>query len=461
MGRLLSPQDNFRTLAVVRVFVLASSLFVLGIGCGGIGARRQADGAAGAAETGGLPCGPADPILAEDNAAHLFDYPHVPTFDLYLPDEEWQELQKNARDEQYVPVQACFEGKSIGQIALRFKGYYASLYNCFDDLGNMICPRLSMKLKFSEYDADQRFYGLKRLNLHAYRYDDTRIRERLTYDLFRAMGIAAPRAAWAVVRVNDETQGIYGMVEELDGRFTADRWPDAPDGNLYKEVWPTRTNSSQIIAGLETNQEVADVSAFLAFAQAMMAASSDQELRSTLGNYMDLDYLARYMAVDDATTNYDGITYFWTDGVATNNHNFYVYEEGPNRFNLIPWDVEGTFWIDLEHKAPHWTAVPEDCSLTYPYWDGLAKAPRCDPVIRAMAADLSGWRAAGRALLDGPFAQDTMIATIEHYAAFIRAEVLADPTRLTYGTFDGSVADLSSQIAPLRARFEKLMADAP
>jgi spore coat protein H len=417
-------------------------------------------GAAGTSGTVGLPCDSADPLVAEDDAAHLFDYPHVPRFDLYLPEEQWQNLQRDARDEQFVPVQGCFEGKSIGQIGLRFKGSEASLYSCFDETGKMICPRLSMKLKFNEYDSTGRFYGLKRLDFHAYRYDDTRLKQRLTSDLFLAMGVPTSRAAWAVVRVNGKTQGLYGMVEEVDGHFAADHWPNAPDGNLYKEVWPTQTDPNQIIAGLKTNEDVADVSAFQAFAQAMTTASDDQ-LRSTLGSYADLDYLARYMAVDDATANYDGITYFWTDGVSTGNHNYFFYEQSPARFYLIPWDFEGTLWINPHHAAPHWTVPAGDCSVTYPYWSGVAKAPACDPFVRAMAADLSGWRRAGRELLDGPFAEDRMKATIDRYADFIRAEVEADPTPLTYGTFDGSVVYMRNQIAGLRARFEKLLAEAP
>ena len=54
-----------------------------------------------------------------------------------------------------------------------------------------------------------------------------------------------------------------------------------------------------------------------------------------------------------------------------------------------------------------------------------------------------------------------MIAAIDRYTNFIRAEVEADPTPLSYGTFDGSVAYLRTEIPNLRARLEKLMAGAP
>ena len=386
----------------------------------------------------------------------LFNHPHVPGFEFQLPAQVWAELQENAQDEQYVEAQLTFEGTPYGSVGLRFKGSYGSLYSCFDEQGEMICPRLGMKVKFDKYVNDQRFYGLKRLNFHAYRHDDSRMRERLTYDLYRAVGVVAPRASWAVVRVNGESLGLFGMVEQIDGRLTANRWPNAPDGNLYKEVWPTETQRGAALDALDTNEEVGDVSAFTAFAEALVAADP-ADARATLGSYMDLDYLARYMAVDDATANYDGVTYFWTDGTASVNHNFYIYENTATEFTLIPWDVESTFWINPDHAAPHWTELPDDCTETYSYWEGLASAPGCNTLFRALATDLSGWRTASRELLDGPFALETMLTNIARYEAFIADEAHADPTPSMYTSFDSAVAVLRDSIPDLRARLETLI----
>jgi spore coat protein CotH len=402
-------------------------------------------------------CGTPDPTLASGNAAELFAATRVPTFDVYLPKADWDNLKVHARDEQFVSAQACFDGRAVGTVGLRFKGSYGSLYECFDAQGNMTCPRLSMKIKFDEYVSGQRFYGLKRLAFNAYLYDDSRMKEKLAYDLFRTMGIVAPRSAWAVLRVNGESQGLFGMVETVDGRFTADRWPANPDGNLYKELWPTHASDAQILNALETNEEVADISAYHAFAQAITSAD-DTSVLATLGGYMDVDYLARFMAVEDAVVSYDGITYFWTDRVNTNNHNYYIYEQSPTRFTLIPWDTESTFWIDPNHAAPHWTVLPSDCSLTYDYWGGLAYAPGCDRVFRALDTDLDRWRAAARTLLDGPFALDAMTAAIDRYAALIADAAHADPTPNKYSTFDQAVSGLRSSLPSMRARLEKLIA---
>jgi spore coat protein H len=411
-----------------------------------------------AGEVGENPCGTPDPLLQDGDLDSLFAATSVPTFDFYLPQADWENLKVHAREELFTPAQACYQGRALGTVGLRFKGSYGTLYECFDAQGNMICPRLSMKVKFDEYVDEQRFFGLKRLAFNAYRYDDSRMKEKLAYDLFRASGIPVPRSAWAVLRVNGQSQGLYGMVEPMDGRYTAHHFPQSPDGNLYKEVWPTHASDGQLIAGLETNEETADVSGYRTFAQTFMAATDDSQRLAILDKYMGLDYLARFMAVEDAVISYDGTTYFWTDGTNVSNHNYYIYEESPTKFTLIPWDVESTFWINPNHAAPHWTVLPADCSLTYPYWSGKAIAPGCDGVFHALDTDLGRWRAAARALLDGPFSVAAMNAAIDRYLDVIGDAARADPTPTMSSTFDAEVAKIRDTLPAIRQRLEKLIA---
>jgi spore coat protein H len=433
-------------------------------GTGGTGGAAGSAGQGGAAGVDGA-CGPIDGALGAADATDLFGYATVPAFDLYLPAADWANLQANARDETYVEAQACFEGRSIGRVGLRFKGNVGSLFSCFDETGANTCRKLSMKLKFDEYDVDQRFYGLKRLNFQAYRYDDSYLKERLAYDTFRAMGVVAPRAAWALLRVNDEPQGLFGMVEQIDGRFTSDRWPATPDGNLYKEVWPIRTDVDWVTGRLETNEDVADVSAMVAFSEAMLAAS-DADLRTTLGSYTDLDTFARYMAVDDAIANYDGVTAYYSaaDALWSGNHNFYFYEAAPDRYTIVPWDLESSMIPFLGFgDVPRWTEVPADCSQTYPVWSGQNQvlAPGCDRVFRALAADLTSYRAAGAELLAGPFAEGALESAIDQHAAFIREQAIADPHGPGATGFENYVSYLRAQMPFLRQRFERLLSGEP
>jgi spore coat protein H len=409
------------------------------------------------------PCGNLDRSLADKNAAELFGASSVPAFDLYLSEADWENLKVHARDEVYVPAQACFEGKAIGLVGLRFKGSYGSLYNCFDSTGKNTCRKLGMKIKFDEYVDSQVFFGLKRLSFQSNHYDDTYLHERLSYDLYRAMDVVAPRAAWAVLRVNGESQGLFGMVEQIDGRFTKDRWPTNGEANLFKERWPGATGDAWIIAGLETNTDAADIGAFKAFSAAINAAS-ETDLRAVLGGFTDLDYFARYMAVDDAIANFDGITTYYTSGSDAGNHNFYFYEESAKNYTIIPWDLESTLSLSTGFgSVPYWQNTPADCNATYLAWGGPLSvvAPGCDRVFRALSADRTSYRAAVKRLLDGPFAEATMLSSINTLAAFILPEVTKDPHGPGTAAFQTAVASLRKDIPNLRNRLENLASGKP
>jgi len=275
-----------------------------------------------------------------------------------------------------------------------------------------------------------------------------------------------PRAAWAKLRVNGEEQGLFGMVEQPDGPFTKDRFPASPDGNLYKEVWPGKADEALMTSRLETNTKTPDVSAFKAFSDALAATTSDAEARAVLGQYMDLDYLARYMAVDDAIANFDGpITYYTGDDPAeAGNHNFFVYEEAPTKFTMIPWDLESTLSLASNYgNVPPWQETTVDCTRKYPVWGGLNQviAPGCDRMFRAMAFDLTAYKAAARALLDTHFTVPNMEAAIAQHAAFIREAALADPHGPGGKSFEEGVGFIRQDLPRLRARLEHLLSGEP
>jgi spore coat protein H len=423
-------------------------------------------GAAGTAGTVGQtsvpnPCGEVVANLATRSTVELFAYSTVPTFDFALPPAAWEALKANARAEQYVEAQACFEGQAIGLVGLRFKGSYGSLYNCFDANGVNTCRKLGMKVKFDKYVKGQHFFGVKRLNFHSYHYDDSYLKERLAYELYGAMDIVVPRATWALLRVNGEPQGLFGMVEDLDGNFTKDRWPNYGDANLYKEVWPGKADDTWITSHLETNTATADISDFKAFSTALNAAAPEA-LRTIMGQYTDLSYWARYMAVDDAIANFDGITTYYVNAATdmAGNHNFYFYQDAPQHFAIVPWDEESTLSTASGFGyVPPWQTTPADCSLTYRSWevsDLRVKAPGCDRVFQALSADLTEYHAQAQRLLDGPFALATMQAKIDQYAAFIRAEASADPHGPGATNFEKAVDFLRQDIPRLRNRLEFL-----
>jgi hypothetical protein len=81
------------------------------------------------------------------------------------------------------------DGKTYKNLGVRFKGnasYMASARGL----------KRNFKLDFDHYDTTLRFHGLKTLNLNAGAFDPSRAREALSFAVFRAAGVPAPRTAY-------------------------------------------------------------------------------------------------------------------------------------------------------------------------------------------------------------------------------------------------------------------------
>src|SRR5207245_2839475 len=57
----------------------------------------------------------------------------------------------------------------------------------------------NFKIELDRYHADQRYHGLKTINLNAGAMDPTKAREALSFAVFRAAGVPAPRTSYAQV----------------------------------------------------------------------------------------------------------------------------------------------------------------------------------------------------------------------------------------------------------------------
>ncbi|MBN2530137.1 MAG: CotH kinase family protein [Deltaproteobacteria bacterium] len=417
-------------------------------------------------------CGEIDPSLSTMDASALFDAPGVPTFDLYLPPGEWETLKQNARNEEYVSANACFKGRAIGEVGMRFKGNVGSLEMCFDENNQLICPKLDIKLKFDKYDEKRRFMGLKRLSFNTSGGDASYIKEPLVYDVYREMNIVTPRTGWANLRVNGKSQGLYILIEPVDGRFTEDRWPDDPDGNLYKEQWPLsfKENGSTVmdvdraVSKLKTNEADANVAGLLKFSTSFMAAAPE-DWKTLLDDTMGFDYLSRYMAVDDLIANVDGVTAWYYEGDEKKtafNHNFYIYEKSDGKLVLIPWDLDTTFFSRMPFfsDVPTWRNVPENCDARFSAWNGNKTiiASGCDRIFQTLTQDMAPYENARKQLLTGggPFTQGALQAKIDKYAARIRNAAGADPLGPGQTSFENAVKMLKLNIPMMQKRNECL-----
>lgn len=403
---------------------------------------------------------PAPPGSGLPSTTAAFDEGRLDTFALSFAPEHWATLQRTALDEEYVPARLTVSGEDLGEVGVRYKGAFGTLSGCFDKTtGARTCPKLSLKIKFDAIQPGKRWRGLKRVNLHALMRDPTLLRERLAYRLFREMGLPAPRAVHGRVVLDGKPHGVFAVVEEVDGRFTADRWPGRGDGNLYKEAWPLSTDARYYEDRQKTKEDRTPLDErYLAFARALKG-TADAELPSLLDRWLGLDHLFRYLAVDQVISNWDGVTAFYCgpDGRNCGNHNFYMYlEEKADRAWLIPWDLDQTF--SLVHGfvgVPRWDQ-PADCQAPVFAWGGTNRVlpPACDRVFHGLRlAGRDRFVAALSQLLDGPFDLAQLQSHLDRWAAQIEPAVRQDST-VTVDDWRAQVAALKADLGLLRARAE-------
>jgi spore coat protein H len=423
-----------------------------------VGALACACGGGDDDSSGGADGGPgSDSGPGDGDPALIFDESTIRTYELEVAPADWEWLNANATLEQYVPATLHFEGETYPEIGIRYKGGYGSLYSCFDSEGNRTCDKLSIKLGFNEYDPENRFHGLKKLNFHSMEADDSKMHDAVVYKLFRDQEVPAPRTAYARVIVNGDLIGLYAVIEQIDGRFTRARFPDGGEGNLYKEVWPQHTTEQPYLDALETNEdEMPSADKMVRFARAL-ADAGEAGFAAVIESWMDPDQLMRYMAVARLVDHWDDVVaWYCVSGQPCFNHNFYWYESTTeDRVWLIAWDVDHTFEepspIRTYFDMPDWDDTEADCTPVDIFLGIQGRAPACDPFIHHMATQLwDRYAAASQALLDGDFAIAAMNARIDALRDLIAGAVAEDPNGPTTSEWEAGVSDLRDAVVAKR-----------
>ncbi len=165
---------------------------------------------------------PAEHPMFDEDAVHEIHLTFAQT-------DWWDQLTDNFEDYDDPPyIEASFDWDSthLASIGVRFKGN-SSYWGYYGD-------KKSFKLDIDEFVAGQEIDGLDKLNLNNCYLDPSFVREKATYELCEALGMATGRTNYAAVYINGEYWGLYLLVEQQDQEFIESRWGAGEDGNLWK-----------------------------------------------------------------------------------------------------------------------------------------------------------------------------------------------------------------------------------
>jgi hypothetical protein len=331
-------------------------------------------------------------------ADELFAADTVQTFALTLPAASLQGLMAEPRA--YQPGTLVWKGQTFQQVGVRLKGRTS-----FRDING----KAAFKIKLDEFVPGQRLLGLRRLTLNNMVQDPTWARERLSYHLYRAAGVAAPRCASARLLVNGQSWGVYANVETLDDEFVEHHY-GKPIGNLYdtsnEKFFVDLAPQNLALFERETKGDPTDASDLPRLLRTM--TGPEATFLEDAATVVDVDQFLRVAAVQAAVAQWDGFF------AATNNYEIYR-DPARGHFVVFPWGEDQAFGKrDQEKLAVEYPLDQSQASRPHAlFFDRCLRLPRClRRYLDAIDGVLDTWERLGL-----PAELEAITAQLEPFAA--------------------------------------------
>lgn len=282
-------------------------------------------------------------LIAQSNADWLFDDSTLPEIFITLDPGDLNLILSNVTSDTEYPATFVFmrDGVSdtLQNIGFRIRGNTSRF-----------SEKKSFKVSFDTFVDGREYRGLDKMNINGEHNDPSIIRSKLSWDVFEAFDVIAPRSNHVKLFINGDYYGLYINVEHIDNEFVEDRF-GSDAGNLYKALWPAdltylgnhpddykRVENGRRIYDLKTNEDeddYSDIAELILF----LENASDEEFEQNIRDLINVDVVIRVMAVDIMTGMWDDYMF--------NKNNFYLYHnQSTDLFEFIPFDYDNTFGID-------------------------------------------------------------------------------------------------------------------
>lgn len=251
-----------------------------------------------------------------------------------------------------VPCTITIDGETVTGAGIRKKGQTSQ---------RPLSEKPSFSVKVNEFTPGLKLDGLKKLALDAYVQDDSLLVGHLGYEVYRRVGIPAPRTSHGVVTFNGEVKGLYVLEEAINTDFLQNAYGDANgQGNLYEGPWDFRQGAGamELKDEVEEGRSRADLEALTAVVDD--AATGD--LAAALAPLIDVDQFIVNYAVEVVALHWDSYAYAaW---------NYYLYHRpDTDKFVILPHGVNWPYW--------HADVDPYDLYV-YPWGDGTPPGQLCE-----------------------------------------------------------------------------------
>ncbi len=278
---------------------------------------------------------------------YIFDDDMARNYEIIIDDAALARLDANPVIEEYEYADLVFEGDTIKNIQVRYKGSWGGWVNCVENYdgmsntgGEKICIKLSLKVKFNTAEEpDRKFFGMKKMAFYHMNHYENQMLDRLSYWIHREMGNPAPRAVHSTITINGELIGLFTAIENIDGRFTRAHWNDG-EGNLYKDINPidssnSITSTDVLNDHLKTNEDENPThEIWNTFESELLDASNEDDIKDVIRKWTNVPQLISTIITSIAIGHWDSPFGGWEN-------NAYWYSDTTNKkLYPIPWDMD-------------------------------------------------------------------------------------------------------------------------
>lgn len=150
------------------------------------------------------------------------------SLDIRVDEADWQEILDDPTAKEYISADLMINGELFTTVGLRIKGNSSlSQVSQMQD-----SDRYSIHFKFNHYQKGQTYYGLDTFCINNLMGDTTYMKDYISYDIMKFIGVDTPLMNYASVTVNGEDYGFFLALERYDKAFL-DRVYDTSSGELY------------------------------------------------------------------------------------------------------------------------------------------------------------------------------------------------------------------------------------
>ncbi|NHC24318.1 hypothetical protein G6553_14195 [Nocardioides sp. IC4_145] len=231
-------------------------------------------------------------------------------------------------DKEWIEASVTLDGTTFDRAGLRLKGN-SSLRGVEDGADPTDLPWL---IRLDEFVDGQQLDGWTDFVVRS-NSTETALNEAVALDLLAEAGLASEHAVATSFSVNGGQARLRLVVQALDEAWEAENF--TTEGSLYKSEaegdWSWRGDDPDAYTDVfdqETGEDDLDP---LIDLLDFLNNSSDEEFREGLGERLDIEAFARYLAFEELVGNFDDI-----DGPGNNSYLRHDAETGG--FTVVAWD---------------------------------------------------------------------------------------------------------------------------